>query len=62
MELNLPILDQLAASTQILSAGIGGGFDLFCGLPLYFSLLGATIRLAEKRLESASSSEETPSD
>ncbi|MCU0493969.1 MAG: DUF1152 domain-containing protein [Chloroflexaceae bacterium] len=37
-KLNLPILDQLAQSRSILIAGIGGGFDLFCGLPLYFHL------------------------
>jgi hypothetical protein len=36
--LNLPILGQLADSHSILVAGIGGGFDLFCGLPLYFHL------------------------
>jgi hypothetical protein len=35
---NLPILDHLAKSRSILIAGIGGGFDLFCGLPLYFHL------------------------
>jgi hypothetical protein len=35
---NLPILDHLADSRSILIAGIGGGFDLFCGLPLYFHL------------------------
>lgn len=36
--LNLPFLDQLANSRSILIAGIGGGFDVFCGLPLYFHL------------------------
>lgn len=36
--LNLPILDRLVDSRSILIAGIGGGFDLFCGLPLYFHL------------------------
>jgi hypothetical protein len=35
---NLPILDHLAQSRSILVTGIGGGFDLFCGLPLYFHL------------------------
>jgi hypothetical protein len=35
---NLPILDQLADSRSILISGIGGGFDVFCGLPLYFHL------------------------
>jgi hypothetical protein len=47
-ELNLPIWDRLAASTQILIAGIGGGFDLFCALPIYFTLRqrGYTVHLA----------------
>lgn len=36
--LNLPILDQLAASRSVLIVGIGGGFDVFCGLPLFFHL------------------------
>lgn len=35
---NLSILDHLANSRSILITGIGGGFDLFCGLPLYFHL------------------------
>ncbi len=48
MQLNLPILDQLADSKNILIAGIGGGFDVFIGLPLYFTLqtLGKTVHLA----------------
>lgn len=48
MQLNLPILEQLASSTSILIAGGGGGFDVFAGLPLYFTLraLGKTVHLA----------------
>ena len=48
MQLNLPILDQLADSQNILVAGIGGGFDVFCGLPIYFTLreMGKTVHLA----------------
>jgi len=38
MDLNLPIFDQLKDSKRILIAGMGGGFDIFCGLPLYFTL------------------------
>jgi len=38
MELNLPIFDHLAESKRILIAGMGGGFDIFCGLPLYLTL------------------------
>lgn len=38
MQLNLPIYDRLAACNRILIAGMGGGFDIFCGLPLYLSL------------------------
>lgn len=41
MQLNLPILDQLSDSQSILIAGMGGGFDVFCGLPLYFELEAA---------------------
>jgi hypothetical protein len=44
----LPLLAELASSKNILLAGAGGGFDIFCGLPLYFSLqaLGKTVHLA----------------
>lgn len=38
MELNLPIIDRLPESKNILIAGMGGGFDIFCGLPIYFEL------------------------
>lgn len=48
MNLNLPILDQLADSQSILIAGAGGGFDVFAGLPIYFTLkdMGKTVHLA----------------
>ena len=38
MELNLPILNQLKSCKNLLIAGMGGGFDIFCGLPIYFEL------------------------
>jgi hypothetical protein len=38
MQLNLPILDQVSSCRSLLIAGMGGGFDLFCGLPIYFEL------------------------
>jgi hypothetical protein len=38
MNLNLPILDQLTGCKNLLIAGMGGGFDIFCGLPIYFEL------------------------
>src|SRR5688572_24165931 len=38
MRLNLPILERLAPCENILIAGMGGGYDVFCGLPLYFEL------------------------
>jgi hypothetical protein len=38
MELNLPILSQLSNCKNLLIAGMGGGFDVFCGLPIYFEL------------------------
>lgn len=48
MQLNLPILDQVAGSNRILIVGAGGGFDIFAGLPLYFTLrqMGKTVHLA----------------
>jgi hypothetical protein len=38
MDLNLPILHQLKGCKNLLIAGMGGGFDVFCGLPIYFEL------------------------
>lgn len=38
MKLNLPIFDKLANCQNLLIAGMGGGFDVFCGLPIYFEL------------------------
>ena len=35
---SLPILEELSGSQNILLAGCGGGFDVFCALPLYFHL------------------------
>jgi hypothetical protein len=48
MRLNLPILDQVAECENLLIAGMGGGFDVFCGLPIYFELQrqGQTAHLA----------------
>ncbi|MBC7813337.1 MAG: DUF1152 domain-containing protein [Burkholderiales bacterium] len=63
MQLNLPILSHLANSKSILIAGMGGGFDVFCGLPLYFELekLGYDVHLASlsfSDLESLNEGEE----
>lgn len=46
--LDLPLFSELADSETILLAGAGGGFDIFSGLPLYFSLQaqGKTVYLA----------------
>ena len=38
MELNLPVLKELSGCKNLLIAGMGGGFDIFCGLPIYFEL------------------------
>lgn len=48
MQLNLPILDQLIHSENILIAGAGGGQDVLAGLPIYFTLrdLGKNVHLA----------------
>ena len=48
MQLNLPVLEQLSGCKNLLIAGMGGGFDIFCGLPIYFELRakGQTVHLA----------------
>ena len=38
MDLNIPITKQISECQNILIAGMGGGFDIFCGLPLYLHL------------------------
>lgn len=46
--LRLPVFDVLADAKNILVAGAGGGYDVFCGLPLYFGLRaeGKNVHLA----------------
>ena len=48
MQLNLPIFDQVSECKNLLIAGMGGGFDVFCGLPIYFELKrrGLNVHLA----------------
>jgi hypothetical protein len=48
LQLNLPILETIASCQNLLIAGMGGGFDLFCGLPIYFDLQnrGQNVHLA----------------
>ncbi len=48
VQLNLPVLEQLSSSKNILIAGTGGGFDVLIGLPLFFTLRerGKTVHLA----------------
>ncbi len=38
MRLNLPILDVLGKSRSVLIAGMGGGFDVLSGLPIFLEL------------------------
>ena len=33
-----PFFSQISSAKRILLAGAGGGFDIYCGLPLYFAL------------------------
>ncbi len=44
----IPIFDSLSDSNCVLLAGAGGGFDVYCALPLYFALRdqGKTVHLA----------------
>src|SRR5262245_18207295 len=44
----MPVLEQIATCNSILIAGMGGGFDVFCGLPIVLELeqLGYDVHLA----------------
>lgn len=42
---SLPLFDRLADARSVVVAGIGGGFDVFCGLPLAAALLRAGKRV-----------------
>ncbi len=46
--LKQPLITKLEQANNILIAGAGGGFDIFCGLPLFFALLaeGKNVHLA----------------
>src|SRR5205809_3293647 len=46
--MKIPLVNELESGQNILIAGAGGGFDVFCGLPLYFWLknAGRTVHLA----------------
>src|SRR5262245_27852268 len=61
----LPFIRELSASRRVLLAGAGGGFDIFCGLPLYFALReqGKEVYLANlsfTRLEDCTGTRLTP--
>jgi hypothetical protein len=46
--MKIPLFHELEKSQNVLIVGAGGGFDVFCGLPLYFWLrnAGKTVHLA----------------
>lgn len=48
MKLNLPIIEQIKDCKNLLIAGMGGGFDIYCGIPIYLALkeLGFNVHLA----------------
>jgi hypothetical protein len=52
MKLNLPLFDRLSVSSVVLIAGMGGGYDVFCGIPIYHTLrqAGFAVHLASYSL------------
>lgn len=40
-----PLLSRLSGAGSVLISGAGGGFDVYCGLPLYFFLRDAGVRV-----------------
>ena len=63
--LEIPFLHELAFAQRVLVAGAGGGYDVFCGLPLYFALRDAgkqvwLANLSFTSLESCAGKRRTP--
>src|SRR3978361_1228493 len=63
--LQIPFLRQLDKTERVLVAGAGGGYDVFCGLPLYFALRDAgkqvwLANLSFTSLESCTGKRRTP--
>jgi hypothetical protein len=58
--LELPFFQRIEQSKTILLAGAGGGFDIYCGLPLFFALrsAGRKVYLANLSFASISSVQE----
>lgn len=56
---SLPLFDELRDAKTILLAGAGGGYDIFCGLPLYHVLRaqGKTVHLANLSFSPLSSAD-----
>ena len=56
--LQLPFFRELDKAQTILLAGCGGGYDIYCGLPLYFGLreMGKTVHLANLSFSSIQAS------
>ncbi|MEY4935661.1 MAG: hypothetical protein RIS64_2020 [Bacteroidota bacterium] len=49
--LNLPIFNKLLLAKNILLVGMGGGYDIFCGMPIYHELrkAGKKVRFDRRR-------------
>lgn len=60
--LRLPFYKEIGDAKTVLLAGAGGGYDVFCGLPLYFGLraAGKTVHLANLSFTSLGSSTARP--
>ena len=57
---SLPLFDELRDAQTVLLAGAGGGYDIFCGLPLFHALRaqGKTVHLANLSFSNLSSANE----
>lgn len=56
----IPLFDELRDAQTVLLAGAGGGYDIFCGLPLFHALRsqGKTVHLANLSFSPLSSADE----
>lgn len=49
MDLNLPCIGELEHCENLSIARMGSGFDVFCGLPIYFELRRRGRSIADER-------------
>jgi len=53
LQINLPILELVSSCQNLLIAGMGSGFDLFCGFTIYINLTDLQMTAGEYTVAAA---------